>query len=80
MEVGVRELRNNTRDVIDAVRSGETVTLTVRGQVVADIVPHGSRNRWLSGASVRAQLAHRKADPGLSDDLASLTGSTLAEL
>jgi antitoxin (DNA-binding transcriptional repressor) of toxin-antitoxin stability system len=32
MEVGVRELRNRTSEVIDAVLSGEVVTLTVHGE------------------------------------------------
>jgi hypothetical protein len=32
MEIGVRDLRNRTGQVIDAVRAGERVTLTVHGQ------------------------------------------------
>jgi prevent-host-death family protein len=80
MEVGVRELRNDTARVIDAVRAGERVTLTVRGEPVADIVPHGSRTRWLSGAAVRAQLEQRSADFGLRGDLDELAGDTLADL
>lgn len=44
MDVGVRDLRNDTARVIDALRAGERITLTVRGEPVADIVPHvGSR-------------------------------------
>jgi prevent-host-death family protein len=31
MEIGVRDLRNHTARVVDAVRAGERVTLTVRG-------------------------------------------------
>lgn len=80
MEVGVRMLRNDTRRVIDAVQAGERVTLTVRGEAVADIVPHGGRSRWLSGAALRDQLAERSADPGLADDLADLAGDTLDHL
>lgn len=80
MEVGVRELRNDTGRVIDAVRAGERVTLTVRGEPVADIVPHGVRTRWLSGAALRDQLRSRAADPGLRSDLDQLAGETLAEL
>lgn len=76
----MRELRNSTRDVIDALHSGEAVTLTVRGQAVADIVPHGARTRWLSGASLRSQLASRSADAGLRADLAALAGDTLDDL
>jgi prevent-host-death family protein len=80
MRVGVRELRNRTADVIAAVESGERVTLTVRGDPVADIVPHGQRSRWLSGASLRAELEHRAADPQLTRELSDLAGQTLDEL
>jgi prevent-host-death family protein len=45
MKVGVRELRNQTSQVIDAVRAGERVVLTVHGEAVADIVAHGQRSR-----------------------------------
>lgn len=80
MEIGVRELRNETTRVIDAVRSGERVTLTVHGEPVADIVPHGARTRWLSGPSLRSQLVERAADPALRQDLDELAGETLADL
>jgi prevent-host-death family protein len=80
MHVGVRDLRNHTARIIDAVRAGERVTLTVRGEPVADIVPHGGRTRWLSGAALQEQLEHRSADPGLRTDLDELAGETLADL
>lgn len=80
MDVGVRELRNDTARVIDALRAGERVTLTVRGEPIADIVPHGARTRWLSGAALQDQLGHRSADPGLRDELDELAGETLADL
>lgn len=80
MEIGVRELRNRTAQVIDAVRAGERVVLTVHGEAVADIVPHGHRTRWLAGEQLRRELAERAADPGLHDDLDRLAGQTLGEL
>jgi prevent-host-death family protein len=80
MEVGIRTLRNRTAEVIAAVESGERVTLTVRGDPVADIVPHGRRARWLSGERLAHELAERAADPGLTDDLALLAGQTLDDL
>jgi prevent-host-death family protein len=80
MEIGVRELRNHTARVIDAVRSGDRVVLTVRGERVADIVPHGERRRWLSGELVREELAQRSADPGIRADLDDLAGQTLDDL
>ena len=80
MDIGVRELRNRTSQVIDAVRAGERVTLTVRGEPVADVVPHGRRARWLAGPDLAAQLADRAADPALRGELDELAGQTLDEL
>jgi len=80
MQIGVRDLRNRTAQVIDAVEAGERVTLTVHGQPVADIVPHGRRARWLSGTRLREQLRERAADPGLAGELDDLAGQTLDEL
>lgn len=80
MKIGVRELRNRTNHVVDAVRAGERVVLTVHGEPVADIVPHGHRSRWLSGDHLRRELADRAADPALRDDLDALAGQTLEEL
>jgi len=82
MEIGVRALRNQTAAVIDAVRAGERVTLTVNGEAVADIVPHGRRTRWLPGSSVRELLVEGgvAADAGLQRELDALAGQTLDEL
>ena len=80
MEIGVRELRNRTSQVIDAVRAGERVVLTVHGEAVADIVPHGRRTRWLQGDHLRRELVERAADPALRHDLDALAGQTLDEL
>jgi len=80
MEIGVRDLRNRTSQVIGAVRAGERVVLTVHGEAVADIVPHGRRTRWLPGEHFRNELAERSADAGLQGDLEALAGQTLEEL
>lgn len=80
MEIGVRDLRNRTGQVIDAVKAGERVTLTVHGEPIADIVPHGRRTRWLAGARLREQLLDRAADSGLQRELDELAGQTLDEL
>ena len=76
------DLRNRTAAVIDAVKAGERVTLTVNGEAVADIVPHGRRMRWLSGQALREQLVDqdRAADPALAGELDTLSGQTLDEL
>ena len=80
MEVSVRDLRNRTADVVAAVQAGEQVTLTNRGEPVADIVPHRRRTRWLPGDWLREQLADRQADPALTADLERLVGHTVDEL
>jgi prevent-host-death family protein len=80
MEIGVRDLRNRTARVIDAVKAGEPVTLTVNGEPAADIVPHGRRTRWLAGPQLRDQLRGRAADPALRGELDRLAGQTLDEL
>jgi prevent-host-death family protein len=80
MEIGVRDLRNRTARVIDAVKAGERVVLTVNGEPTADIVPHGERTRWLAGTPLREQLADRAADPSLRFELEELAGQTLDEL
>jgi prevent-host-death family protein len=80
MEVSVRDLRNRTADVVAAVQAGEQITLTNRGEPVADIVPHRRRTRWLPGDWLRDQLADRHADPALKQDLERLVGETVDEL
>jgi prevent-host-death family protein len=80
MDVGVRDLRNRTAQVIAAVKAGERVVLTVNGEPTADIVPHGQRSRWLGGALLRDQLLERAADPGLGAELDEVAGQTLDEL
>jgi prevent-host-death family protein len=80
MEIGVRDLRNHTASVIDAVKGGERLVLTVNGEPLADIVPHGARARWLGGEWLREQLANRAADPGLTRELDELAGQIIDAL
>lgn len=80
MDVSVRDLRNRTADVVAAVQAGEAVTLTNRGEPVADIVPHRRRTRWLPGGWLREQLTERQADPDLTADLERIAGQTTEEL
>lgn len=39
LQVGLRELRHDTRGVVERVRQGESVDVTDRGEPVARIVP-----------------------------------------
>lgn len=71
--VSVRELRNNTAEVMAAVRAGERLELTVNRMPVADIVPHvPERSPWVPSAAVRRIIAEAPADRGLLDDLADV--------
>ena len=48
MDVASRELRNNTRAVLQLVESGEAVTITVDGRPIAVLEPVSRRRRWIS--------------------------------
>ncbi|MCL2483527.1 MAG: type II toxin-antitoxin system prevent-host-death family antitoxin [Propionibacteriaceae bacterium] len=68
--VAVRDLRNNTSQVVQRVRAGEDVILTSRGEQVARIVPVDTGRRpFLTPEEV---MAIPKTDPGLRADLAAL--------
>jgi prevent-host-death family protein len=41
--VGLRELKNRLSEYVRAVRSGDGVLVTDRGEVVAELLPPGSR-------------------------------------
>lgn len=62
------------------MKAGERVVLTVNGEPVADIVPHGERTRWLGGEQLRELLGDRAADPALRHELDEIAGQTLDEL
>jgi antitoxin (DNA-binding transcriptional repressor) of toxin-antitoxin stability system len=42
--VGIRELKNKLSDYVRQVRSGETILVTDRGEVVAEMNPPGQGN------------------------------------
>ncbi len=79
-EVSVRELRNDTAAVMARVRAGETITLTVNREPVADIVPHSeTRSAWMSADEFRELVSDPTflADPGLLDDIADVRSQLL---
>jgi prevent-host-death family protein len=80
MNVGTRELRNNTRGLLAQVKRGETVTITVDGEPAAALVPLSSRPTWIGRDDLLARLQGRLADPGLRADLASLSPDTTDDL
>ncbi len=77
--VPVRELRNNTADVLRRVEGGEAVTITVNGVEVATIVPvRRGKRRFISREEFLRTV--KLADSGLRDDLARLAGDTTDDL
>jgi prevent-host-death family protein len=75
--IASRDLRNHTADVLRQVSEGATVTVTVNGAPVADIVPHHSgRRATLSRAELIDILVHHQADPGLREDPTRLADDT----
>jgi len=75
-DVASRELRNNTRALLDRVSTGETVTITVDGRPVAVLAPLGCGARWISRAEFVRRIVSAQADPGLSAELRRLAPDT----
>jgi prevent-host-death family protein len=79
-EISVRDLRNHTADVVAAVRSGETLSLTVNRLPVADIVPHSRRRSpWVPSQMLRSVVEEAGADAELLFDLADVRGALVDE-
>lgn len=79
-EVASRELRNNTRALLDRVQAGEAVTITVDGRPVAVLGPVGRRPQWLGRDELMRRLTTHQADAGLADDLAQLAPGTTDDI
>lgn len=70
--VASRELRNNTRALLDRVAAGEDIRITVDGRPVAILIGIESRPRFVPASQFLRNL--RQADPRLRDDLRDLVG------
>ena len=80
MDIGSRELRNNTRALLDRVEAGESITITVAGRPVAILEPIDRRPRFVSrGEFVHRVLTHQ-ADPALRADLRALAPDSTDDL
>lgn len=75
-----RELRNETRRILQRVEAGEDVIITVDGREVAILKPMPSRKRWQSGPALFHELVRIQADPGLSVELEALVRGTTDEI
>jgi prevent-host-death family protein len=72
MFVASRELRNNTRALLDRVDAGESITITVAGRPVAILEPVGRRQPFVARAEFMRRVLAHQADAGLRADLRSL--------
>lgn len=78
--VASRELRNNTRGLLDRVAAGEEVTITVDGRPMAVLRPVGRRPRWIGRDEFIQRILERQADPALATDLDELAPDTTDDL
>ncbi len=66
--VASRELRNDTRNLLRRVESGEDVVITVDRRPVAELRPIPAGSRWMARDEFLAQLEGRQADPAMAGD------------
>jgi prevent-host-death family protein len=79
-EAASRELRNNTRGLLDRVEAGEAITITIDGRPVAVLQPLGRRPRWLAREEFVRRVVRHQADPSLARELADLAPDTTDDL
>lgn len=78
--VASRELRNQTRSLLDRVATGDTITITVDGRAVAVLGPLPRRTRWVTRSSFLDLVMANRADPALRDELDELAPDTTDDI
>lgn len=63
--VGIRELNQQTSQILDRVRAGETIEITDRGVPVAEIRPVGRERSVLARLAAEGRLTPATIDPGV---------------
>jgi prevent-host-death family protein len=79
-DVASRDLRNNTRAVLDRVEAGESITITVDGRPVAALEPIGRRPRFMARDRFARDVLVHRADPALRADIRDLAPDTTDDL
>ena len=79
-EVASRELRNNTRAVLDRVEAGEIVTITVDGRRLRALNQSVTDRGGCRRRPYRAPADELPHDPGLAKDLRELAPDTTDDL
>ena len=74
--VGAYEAKTHLFRLLDSVKQGESITITKRGQPVAQLVPLESQNRERAIAAVRniRRLRREIAWSGTVDEILALRG------
>lgn len=78
--VASRELRNNTRALLDRVDAGESITITVDGRPVAVLQGVERRPRSMARDEFLRRIAVSQADAALREVLRDLAPDTTDEL
>jgi prevent-host-death family protein len=63
--IGIRELNQQTSQVLDRVRAGETIEITDRGVPVAEIRPVSRERSVLARLAAEGRLAPATIDPAV---------------
>lgn len=80
VEVASRELRNNTRALLDRVEAGEAISITINGRAVAILQPASRRPRWLARGEFVRRIVSHQADATLRSELRELAPDTTDDL
>jgi len=79
--VGIRELKSHTSSVLRRVSAGETITITVRNEPVAVLMPVQARSQTavLRDLVSAGKVAWSGGKPGGCKDPARVRGATVAD-
>ena len=78
--VASRELRNNTRALLERVGGGETITISVDGREVAALQPLPQARRWCPRERFLDEILVAQADPALRSELRDLLPDSTDDL
>jgi prevent-host-death family protein len=78
--IASRELRNNTRALLERVERGERITITVGGRPVAVLIPPGGRPSSVPRAVFVDRVLAHQADHDLGDVLRDIAPDTTDDL
>lgn len=77
--IAQRDLRNDVSAILRRVAAGETFTVTVRGEAVAELGPIQRPKQFVPRDEVAAVLGARPPDPDLMEELRALRSETGAD-